>query len=85
MQLSRTQIIEKLKEILISADERNGALAARAEESASLRGDFGFSSVNMLYLVIAIEESFGIEFDDVSMSDFETLGDVVDYIAGKLG
>ena len=35
-------------------------------------------------MVIAIEEVFSIRFDNVGMSDFETLGDVVDYIEKKI-
>ena len=46
--------------------------------------DLGFSSVAMLYMVIAIEESFGVIFDNVSMGDFETLGDVLDYLEARL-
>jgi acyl carrier protein len=54
-------------------------------ESANLAGDLGLSSVGVLYVVIGIEEMFGIRFDDVGFSDFETLGDVIDYIAKKVG
>ena len=42
------------------------------------------ASVSMLYMVIAIEEEFGIRFDDVGASDFVLLSDVVDYIEEKL-
>ena len=35
-------------------------------------------------MVIAIEEEFGIRFDDVGASDFVLLSDVVDYIEEKL-
>ena len=54
-------------------------------ESANLAGDLGLSSVGVLYVVIGIEEMFGIRFDDVGFSDFETLSDVIDYIAKKVG
>ena len=84
MQLSRIDIIEQLKDILLSADERNCDVIQTATEDSRLMADFGFSSVSMLYMVIAIEEVFNIQFDNVSMSDFDTLGDVVDYIEAKL-
>ena len=44
----------------------------------------GLSSVGVLYVVIGIEEMFGIRFDDVGFSDFETLRDVIDYIEKKV-
>lgn len=84
MQLTRTEIINKLQEILISADGDNQSILNGFNENSRLTTDFGFSSVNILYLVIAIEEEFDIRFDNVSMSDFETLGDVVNYIENKL-
>ena len=82
--MSRSEIIEQLKSILVSADARNADAAANCTERSDLAADLGLTSVGMLYLVIAIEESFGIRFDDVGMSDFRVLADVVDYIEGKL-
>ena len=52
-------------------------------EGASLISDIGLSSVGVLYVVIAIEEFFQMQFDDVGFADFKTVGDVVDYIEKK--
>ena len=82
--MSRTEIIEKLKEILLAADDRNRDKVAACTEASRLVADLGFSSVSMLYMVIAIEEEMNIRFDNVGASDFETLGDVVNYIEAKL-
>ncbi len=81
---TRTEIIERLREILLAADERKREVIETCTEQARLTADLGFSSVSMLYMVIAIEEEFGIRFGNVGASDFETLGDVVDYIEEKL-
>ena len=82
--MSRTEIIEKLKEILLAADDRNRDKVLACTEDSRLMADLGFSSVSMLYMVIAIEEEMNIRFDNVGASDFETLGDVVTYIEAKL-
>lgn len=82
--MTREEITDKLREIMIYADESRRDAVNAATESTTLRGDLGFSSVNMLYMVIAIEESFGIRFDDVNVSDFSTLGDTVGYIEKML-
>ena len=82
--MSRTEIIEKLKEILLAADDRNRDKVLACTEDSRLVADLGFSSVSMLYMVIAIEEEMNIRFDTVGASDFETLGDVVSYIEAKL-
>ena len=54
------------------------------DEGANLVTDLGLNSVGVLYIVIAIEEFFGIEFENVGFGDFKTLGDVIDYIEKKL-
>ena len=82
--MSRTEIIGKLKEILLAADDRNRDKVFACTEDSRLVADLGFSSVSMLYMVIAIEEEMGIRFDNVGASDFETLGDVVSFIEAKL-
>lgn len=82
--LSRSEITAKLKDILLFADDKNRDVIENCTESSKLITDLGFSSVSILYMVIAIEESFGFQFDNVSMNDFETLGDVIDYIEKKL-
>ena len=82
--MSRTEIIGKLKEILLAADDRNRDKVLACTEDSRLVADLGFSSVSMLYMVIAIEEEMNIRFENVGASDFETLGDVVNYIEAKL-
>ena len=82
--MNRQEIIEKLRYILISADDRNAEKYKTCTEDANIATDLGLSSVGLLYIVIAIEEEFGIRFDSVGASDFRVLGDVVDYIEEKL-
>ena len=81
--MKREEIVEKLKDILMSASDDPG-IADRCTDGAKLQTDLGLSSVNMLYLVIAIEETFDIRFDDVTVTFFDTFGDVVGYIEKKL-
>ena len=67
--MSRTEIIEKLREILLAADDRNRDKVAACTEDSRLVADLGFSSVSMLYMVIAIEEEFGIDIVLVKRRD----------------
>ena len=82
--MQRSEIIEKLKDVLQMAlgDKANDVLENCTEDS-NLVTDLGLNSIGILYLVIAIEEFFAIQFDDVSFSDFQTVGDVVSYIEQK--
>lgn len=82
--MSRTEIIDKIKEILVYADPAGADKYVDIKEDADLRTEYGMTSVNMLYIVIAIEETFGIQFDNIGMNDVATLRDVVNYIEAKL-
>lgn len=79
MQNKRTEIAEKLKDILGLALGETVDLSQCTEQS-NLTTDLGLNSVGILYVVIAIEEFFNIRFEDVSFSDFRCVGDVLDYI-----
>jgi len=78
--MSREEIFEKLKEILIFADSRYEAAADRCTEATRVREDLGLNSAGMLYVMIAMEETFGPIFDDASVGSFETIGDIIDWI-----
>ena len=83
--LSKEEIIVKLKDILLVADGGNADKIGAADENTRLSEDLGLNSVNVLYLVIAIEEVFNNRFDDdTGVDTFKTVGDVTDYIGGKL-
>ena len=84
MLMTRQEILENLKEILMDADERGSEMVDKVSEQSRLTEDLGLSSVNMLYMIIATEEVFDIRFDDVGVNEFQTVGDVMDYIEGKL-
>ena len=80
MSVTRQSIIDQLKEILQYADAKYSARLENCSEDAHLINDLGFSSVDLLYMVIAIEETFDIRFENVQLSDVDTLGKVVTYI-----
>ncbi len=80
MQLGKDEIVKKLVEILINQDEKYKSLESNVTDDMSLTTDLGLNSVGMLYLVIVIEETFGIHFEDIGIDDFKTFGDMVSYI-----
>ena len=78
--MSRGDIFEELKSILIAAEANEPANAVQCTEDTNMLTDLGLNSVGVLYIVIAIEETFNIRFVDVNMSSFDTVGSVIDYI-----
>ena len=82
--MSRSEIIEKLKEVIKMATGSDDSTLVEINENSSLVTDLGLNSVGVLYVVIAIEEFFSIQFDDVGFGDFPTVGSVIDYIEKKV-
>lgn len=82
--MTRQEIKSKLTEIMKLAMPNLEIDGETVSENVSLSEDLGLNSVGVLYVVIGIEEIFGIRFDDVGFGDFSTLGDVIDYIEKKL-
>ena len=84
MALSRNEIKEKLTDIMKMVMRDRLPDLTTLDEGSNLIRDLGLNSVGVLYIVIAIEEFFGIEFENVGFGDFATIGDVVDYIEDHL-
>ena len=78
--MNRTEIAEKLKEIIIFSLPTKKEIIENCTEESNLRTDIGLNSVGMLYIVIAIEEIFKVSFGDSSFDSFRTVKDVIDYI-----
>lgn len=85
MAMSRIEIFDKLIDIskMVLGEEK--VEVTNVFESSRLVEDLGLTSVGLLYMVIVVEETFSIRFDDVSFSDFKTIKDVIDYIEKKGG
>ena len=82
--MTRTEIIEKLKEIILKATGNEPSSLDNCTEASNLTTDLGMNSIALLFVVIAIEETFDICFDEDSVSDFKTVGDVVDYLENEV-
>lgn len=81
----RSEILEKLKAILVMMDDTKKDQIESVKESDRLFEDLGLASIALLYLMIAIEETFEIEFDNnVGVNDLPTVKDVIDYIEKKV-
>ncbi|MBP1588283.1 MAG: acyl carrier protein [Clostridia bacterium] len=78
--MSRKEIADHLKEILIYQNPGDADRINAGTEESGLLDYFGLSSVGMIYLIIVIENDFDVSFDGTQMNDFRTLGDVVTFI-----
>ncbi|MBQ2388764.1 MAG: acyl carrier protein [Clostridia bacterium] len=51
---------------------------------ALLREDLSINSIGLLYMAMAVEEEFGIKFNNDDFIDIKTVADVIRIIEGKV-
>jgi acyl carrier protein len=74
-------ILDRVKKVV--KEELN--VQDEVSESASFTDDLGADSLDVVELVMAIEEEFGIDVPDEDTQGLKTVRDVVDYIKSKQG
>jgi acyl carrier protein len=71
---------ERIREIIV---EQLGVSADEAVNEASFIDDLGADSLDIVELVMAIEEEFGIEVPDEDAERMQNIGDVISYVQDK--
>ena len=75
--MSSEEIFEKIKNIIV--EQLQVSDTAITEESSFI-DDLGADSLDLVELIMALEEEFGIEIPDADAEKVVTVGDVVNYI-----
>lgn len=70
----------KIKEVIV---EQLGVDPERVKMEASFIDDLGADSLDIVELVMAMEEEFGIEIPDEDAEKLKTVGDVSNYLQAK--
>ncbi len=71
---------QKVKQIIV---EQLGVDESQVDNSASFVDDLGADSLDIVELVMAFEEAFGLEIPDEDAEKIGTVKDAVDYIEAK--
>ena len=82
--MNRQEIMEKLKEIVVSADESLASKMDGVTEETKILEDLGINSVGMLFIAVMIEETFGIQLNNVYVGSLVKMSDVIDMIMERL-
>jgi acyl carrier protein len=80
--MSEKSIEERVKEIIVDNLSVN---AEQVTPEAKFIEDLGADSLDVVELVMAFEEQFGVEVPDEDAEKLLTVGDVVKYIEDKDG
>lgn len=71
------ELFEKLKKIIV---EKLGSDPAKVTMEATFRGNLDADSLDTYELVYAVEEELGVSIPDEKANEFESVGDVYNYI-----
>ena len=75
-------MLERLKALLGQVFE--GQIPAEGvTEFSRLIEDVGMNSIGLLYMAMAVEEEFGVTFDNEDFPRLKTVGDVIALLAEK--
>jgi len=73
----RTIMLEKVKEIVA---ESLGVEAEKITAESSFQKDLGADSLDLMDMVMALEDEYGVEIPTDDLGQLVTVGDVVKYI-----
>ena len=80
--MSNEEIFQTMRELVA---EQFAMEPSEVTMDTSFEEDLGADSVDLVELVMAMEESFGVgETQEDDLNGLKTVGDAVNYIAGKL-
>jgi acyl carrier protein len=74
-------ILNRVKKVTV---EELGVKEEEVVEAASFTEDLGADSLDVVELVMAFEDEFGIDIPDEEVGEIKTVGDAVKYISKKL-
>lgn len=81
--LSKDQVEERVFNVL-KAFDKVATTAPSFKPAASFTSDLGLDSLDVVEVIMAVEEEFGIEIPDEAADSFKTPQEVIDYVHSKL-
>ena len=76
------QLAEKVNSIIVEKLGVDDSTSLVPE--ANLLDDLGADSLDVVELVMALEEEFGIEVPDEDVESIRTIGDIVQYVGARI-
>lgn len=75
--MDRDELFEKIKVVIV---DQLGVEEDDIADDASFVDDLGADSLDIVELVMALEEEFGVSIPDEQAEKIKTVGDAVDFI-----
>lgn len=74
-------MLEKIAEMIV--EQLHVSPNVAITEDTSFKQDLRADSFELMELVMALEEEYGIKIEDEELENFETVGDVLNYIKSQ--
>ncbi len=78
--MDRKTVVQKVTQVI---SEKLGVDEKQITETSKLIDDLNADSLDLVDLVMAVEEEFGVKIADSDLEKISTVKDVVDYIMSK--
>ena len=78
---TRDEISEKIQQI---ACAMTGAIPEAVNAESNFVEDLRADSLDMIEIVMKVEDEFNIEIPDEDVENIKTVGQAIDYVAGRL-
>ncbi|MGB9820357.1 MAG: acyl carrier protein [Pseudothermotoga sp.] len=78
--MDRKTVVQKVTQVI---SEKLGVDEKQITETSKLMDDLNADSLDLVDLVMAVEEEFGVKIADSDLEKISTVKDVVDYIMSK--
>lgn len=75
--MDEAQVFEQVKKVVV---EQLGVEESEVNRDASFVDDLGADSLDTVELVMALEETFGLEIPDEEAEKIKSVGDTVTYV-----
>lgn len=75
--MERDEIMDKVRDVIV---DQLGVELDTVTDDASFIDDLGADSLDIVELVMALEEEFGISIPDEEAENIKTVGDAINYI-----
>jgi acyl carrier protein len=79
--VDRSEILEKIKGVVV---DQLGVEADKVTEQATFIEDLGADSLDLVEVVMAFEDEFGISIPDTALEGIKTVGEAADYISAHI-
>jgi len=79
--VSKTEIMEKIKEMLV---DQLGVDEEDIEENSEFASDLGADSLDLVELIMSMEEEFDLNIPDEDVENIVRVGDAVNYVADNI-